>query len=82
MTNEFALSRNILVATGKLDISSSGPSLWKRVVTWLDEQRHYRKTLAELQRMGDRELDDIGLSRHVLREVAREAVRNHDRETY
>lgn len=74
MTNEFALSRNILVATGQIAVSPSGPSLWQRLVTWLDEQRRYRKTLAELQRMDDRELTDIGLSRYDISDVAWEAV--------
>ncbi len=36
--------------------------------------RLYRRTLDELNGMSDRELSDLGLSRHVVRQVARDSV--------
>lgn len=36
--------------------------------------RAYRDTLAELDAMSERELADIGINRHSIREIAREAV--------
>jgi uncharacterized protein YjiS (DUF1127 family) len=34
----------------------------------------YRKTLDELEVLNDRELNDLGISRLVIREIARESV--------
>jgi uncharacterized protein YjiS (DUF1127 family) len=34
----------------------------------------YRKTLNELEVLNDRELNDLGISRLVIREIARESV--------
>ena len=36
----------------------------------------YRRTLIELDRLSDRELDDLGLSRHQIRSVAYRAAFN------
>jgi uncharacterized protein YjiS (DUF1127 family) len=36
--------------------------------------RLYRKTLDELEVLNDRELNDLGISRLVIREIARESV--------
>lgn len=38
------------------------------------KRRLYNKTLAELSAMTDRELDDLGVSRHALRDVAFKAA--------
>lgn len=40
---------------------------------WADHQR-YRVTLRELDSLSDRELSDLGLSRHSIADVARESV--------
>lgn len=34
----------------------------------------YSRTVAELQSLSNRELQDLGLSRHTIREVARDSV--------
>lgn len=36
--------------------------------------REYRRIVDELSTLGPRELDDIGISRHSIRDVARAAV--------
>lgn len=41
--------------------------------SWAD-YRLYRDTLVELQSLTDRDLDDLGISRHSLNDVARDAV--------
>ncbi|MFV0358371.1 DUF1127 domain-containing protein [Tropicimonas sp.] len=38
-------------------------------------QRAYRRTLAELSALTDRELADLNISRHSVRDIAREAAR-------
>ena len=40
----------------------------------LDKRRTYRRTVAELSRLGDRELNDLGISRHDITRVARSAA--------
>ena len=77
MTNEFALSRNIDVATGRIAVESNGPSLWQRIVTWFEDRQRYEETLTELEKMSDRELDDVGVSRYDLRSAAWDAVYGH-----
>ncbi len=42
---------------------------------WAD-YRLYRETLVELQSLTDRDLDDLGISRHALTDIARDAVYN------
>lgn len=41
----------------------------------MEEQRRYRRTVRELMSLTDQELDDIGLSRGQIRDIAREAAR-------
>jgi uncharacterized protein YjiS (DUF1127 family) len=41
----------------------------------LDEYQRYRQTLRELESLTDRELEDIGIHRSQIREIAREAAR-------
>lgn len=50
------------------------PGLFARLKSAYADHRKYRETLAELGALTDRELLDLNLSRHVLRDVAREAV--------
>lgn len=45
-------------------------SLWKRFENW----RTYRTTVNELSRLSDRELNDIGISRSMIRSVAMNEV--------
>ncbi len=40
-----------------------------------ERNRIYSETLAELASMSDRELEDVGLSRLMIRDVARDAAR-------
>ncbi len=47
-----------------------------RLSGWIAEQRRYRRTLAELSTLTDRELDDIGLNRGDLESVARRSSRD------
>ncbi len=47
----------------------------QRLASWFAEQRRYRRTLAELSTLTDRELDDIGLTRGDLEFVARRSAR-------
>lgn len=51
------------------------PSLFERLVTRLKEQRRYRRTINELSALTDRELDDIGLTRGDIENVARRSAR-------
>ncbi|NDR56585.1 DUF1127 domain-containing protein [Pseudoruegeria sp. M32A2M] len=44
-------------------------------LTKLRQFRAYRRTMDELSTLGDRELGDLGLSRAMFREIAREAAR-------
>lgn len=46
-----------------------------RIRERIEEERRYRQTLRELSSLSDRELDDIGIGRGQIREVAREAAR-------
>ena len=45
-----------------------------RVRKALADYRRYLATLDELNALNDRELQDLGLSRHSIRDVARESV--------
>jgi uncharacterized protein YjiS (DUF1127 family) len=45
-------------------------TLKTRITTW----KRYNRTLAELKALGDRELDDLGILRANIKEVARKAV--------
>ena len=42
----------------------------------LDRYRLYRKTLAELSTLSDREMNDLGIDRFSLRDIARQAAYN------
>ena len=38
------------------------------------QYRTYRRTLAELESLSNRELRDLGVSRHSIRQIARDSV--------
>ena len=46
-----------------------------RLGGWVGEQRRYRQTMNELSALTDRELEDIGLSRSDIEDVARRCAR-------
>lgn len=50
------------------------PGLFARIRTAFANYRRFRETLGELEQMTDRELLDLNLARHGLRDVARQAV--------
>ncbi len=63
------------------DIRIDGTSFFSRIadlrtslVARYEQYRTYRKTLAELESLSKRELDDLGLNQHTLHAVAREAA--------
>lgn len=60
---------------GALTITEAGPYRWIADLraAW-SEYRAYIDTLTELEAMSDRDLADIGISRHSIRDIAREAV--------
>lgn len=59
----------------QLRSGAAGPGRWivEARRAWSEHQA-YRNTVAELGAMSDRDLADIGISRLVIREVARNAV--------
>lgn len=50
-------------------------ALVERLKRRIEEERRYRQTVRELASLDDRELDDIGISRARVRELARELAR-------
>ena len=46
-----------------------------RLGGWFGEQRRYRQTMNELSALTDRELEDIGLSRSDIEDVAQRCAR-------
>jgi uncharacterized protein YjiS (DUF1127 family) len=61
--------------THDISTTSSEAGGWiARIRKSLTDYRLYRKTLEELESLSDRELNDLGLSRLVLRDIARQAV--------
>ena len=42
-----------------------------------NDYRLYQRTLQELRSLTDRDLDDLGISKHVIAEVAYDAVYGH-----
>ncbi len=51
-------------------------ALVERLKRRLEEERRYRQTVRELMSLDDRELDDIGISRGRIREIARNLARS------
>jgi len=54
---------------------TSRDSLLHRLAAWVGEQRRYRRTVNELSALGDRELNDIGISRSDIEAMARRTAR-------
>lgn len=57
-------------------LSAARPGIFARLRATFAEYREYSRTVAELQALSDRELRDLGISRYVIPEIAREAVRS------
>ncbi len=62
------------VATHSTHFGTEGQGLIARLATAIANYRLYRRTLAELGQLSNRELRDLGLSRFVIREVAYDAI--------
>jgi uncharacterized protein YjiS (DUF1127 family) len=63
-------------ATGGLhELAGRLRSQLTRATRWLDEERRYHRTLAELRRLSDRDLRDIAIRREDVRAIARQHVR-------
>jgi uncharacterized protein YjiS (DUF1127 family) len=62
--------------TNTYDAGTTGGlgSLIERLRRGYANYQLYRKTLDELEVLNDRELNDLGISRLVIREIARESV--------
>jgi uncharacterized protein YjiS (DUF1127 family) len=65
------MSTQTLNGYGVVANSGTQPGLFARVVSWLSEQRRYRRTVDELSQLTDRELEDIGLYRDEIDLAAR-----------
>ncbi|MFO1073792.1 MAG: DUF1127 domain-containing protein [Geminicoccaceae bacterium] len=61
-------------AAMRADAATDG-SLFGRLVGWVREHHRYRRTLNELAALSTRELDDIGLRRQEIEDVARRSAR-------
>ena len=46
-------------------------ALLRRLRTWYQQNRRYRETVAELGKLSDHVLADIGIGRHQIDEIAR-----------
>jgi uncharacterized protein YjiS (DUF1127 family) len=68
-------SHDINALTGRTypELGSAGSSLralLRQLAAWYEGYRRYRETVAELSRLSDYVLADIGISRHQIREIA------------
>lgn len=62
------------ITNGTVATAGENGSWIERIRKSIFDYRLYRKTLEELDSLSDRELNDLGLSRIVLKDVARQAV--------
>ncbi len=64
------------ITTFRSDAASTDGTLGPvaRLRAWFTDWQLYRATLDELQSLNDRELADLGLSRHSIRDIAYESV--------
>ena len=62
------------ITHGTVATAGENGSWIERIRKSISDYRLYRKTLEELDSLSDRELNDLGLSRIVLKDVARQAV--------
>lgn len=54
--------------------SDSGEGFFARMTQALADYRLYLATIEELRQLSDRDLNDLGLSRASIRDIARESV--------
>ena len=47
---------------------------WTKLANWLEDLKHYREAIFELRSLSDRELDDIGIPRYRISEIAWRSV--------
>lgn len=66
------MANTVYADFGRADAVTTGITARLRQV--FADYRLYRKTLAELESLSDRELADLGISRLSIREIARESV--------
>ena len=69
---------NALAGRTHPGLESKAPSLralLQRLRSWYERNRQYRRTVAELGRLSDDVLADIGIGRHEIVEVARTLTR-------
>ena len=62
------------ITHGTLTTTDETGSWLSRIRKSFADYRLYRRTMEELESLSDRELNDLGLSRIALRDVARQAV--------
>ena len=55
-------------------VASKFSAMVETVRTSIAQHRTYRRTLAELENLGRRELNDLGLNKHGLHKIAYEAA--------
>ena len=80
MATQVITSSDINALTGRtypaIESGTSSPvNLLRRLVSWYRQDRRYRETVAELDRLSDHVLADIGIGRHQIHEVARTLTR-------
>jgi len=59
---------------GHESLANNSKALWASLANRFAAYRTYRRTLAELNSLSVRELDDLGLNRSMLKRVAMEAT--------
>jgi len=80
MAAQVITSKDVNALTGRTEpaLESGVPSalaLLRRLWARYQERRRYRETVAELARLSDHVLADIGIGRHQIREIARSLSR-------
>ena len=71
MSNTTFINYDFRLPAGR-SISGSFSEIRPRFADWLLRQRRYRETVYELSQCSDRELQDIGIPRSNIRQLARE----------
>ena len=76
MAAQVITSRDINALTGRsypgLELGRAiAAALLRRLLARYEQHRQYRKTVAELGRLSDHVLADIGIGRHQISEIAR-----------
>lgn len=72
-----ATSFRVLGGPGALPMPVLGNkgSLLQKLIAWYGERQRYRQTVNELSALSERELEDIGLTRGDILDVARRSAR-------